>query len=757
MKKLLTILACCFLFIIQLTSQTSFLPIRTIENLEDGILVTYKFNDAIIYPNHFYPGSSFWRYQGFGINETPGEPAIPFRTDMFVIPQGYTADINLTEAIYKDTLFVMSPSIPVVDEYSLIDSVPDIVPYYGLFPLHVIEKDSLQFYRGTTLQQVTIKPVQYDHTNQTLRAYSQIKYKITFVEDSTINGVRKKNRHREKEDRFLSNIAISCNSKNGKNYYNRQDTSNNYCSLDTTSYLIVTTDKYLSTIQKFVEWKKMKGFQVFVESRINGIWTKESVKETIESYYQNHFIKYILIVGGIEDVPAYPLTMKSGVTDYNYGIPSGNSIIPNVFRGRIPVRTIGELDIVLNKIIQYERTPINDNSFYQTGVNCAFFQDWAPPHDYENRCFTMTSENIRNHLVTNCGKIVNRVYTTPPGAHPKYWNKDSYSDGAAIPEELKEENFAWDGNGDSILHYINEGAFYVFHRDHGDTIQWGEPSFMIEHIDSLNNGRKLPVVFSIDCQTGMYNVSQRECFAEHFLKKENGGCVAIFAATQDSYSGYNDALSLGMFDAIWPNLVPIHRFIGYDSYSMVEQPIYELGQIMDQGLVRMGETYGYNSLKRETWKLFHCFGDPTMQIWTDTPQNFVEPLVFLRNDSIFVHVEDGDCKITFYNKVTGNVVSYKGNYAGYANPSDSLVICLDRHNYIPYIWDYSKDVYIQNENIEGEVRFYKGNTIHIGNHVTNTKDTGDVNIQNSTITIIGKQLDLQPGTYIESDFEFVNQ
>ena len=146
-----------------------------------------------------------------------------------------------------------------------------------------------------------------------------------------------------------------------------------------------------------------------------------------------------------------------------------------------------------------------------------------------------------------------------------------------------------------------------------------------------------------------------------------------------------------------------------------------------------------------------------MQIWTDTPQNFAEPLVFLRNDSIFVHVEDGDCKITFYDKATENTVSYKGNYAGYANPSDSLVVCLDRHNYIPYIWDYSKDVYIQNENIDGEVRLYKGNTIHIGNHVTNTKTTGDVNIQNSTITIIGKELELQSGVYIESDFEFVNQ
>lgn len=119
--------------------------------------------------------------------------------------------------------------------------------------------------------------------------------------------------------------------------------------------------------------------------------------------------------------------------------------------------------------------------------------------------------------------------------------------------------------------------------------------------------------------------------------------------------------------------------------------------------------------------------------------------------------EDGDCQITFYNKVTKEVKSYEGNYASYANPSNDLVICLDRHNYIPYIWDYSKDVYIQNENIINETRVYRGNIIHIGNHVTDTKPVGNVNFQDSQITITGNGLDLQPGTYIDKNFIFQNQ
>ena len=87
----------------------------------------------------------------------------------------------------------------------------------------------------------------------------------------------------------------------------------------------------------------------------------------------------------------------------------------------------------------------------------------------------------------------------------------------------------------------------------------------------------------------------------------------------------------------------------------------------------------------------------------------------------------------------------------------SLVICLDRHNYVPYIWDYSKDVYIQNENINGETRYYIGNVIKIGKNVTTFKPSGNVNIQNSSITVIGKQLELHPGTFIDKNFIFQNR
>ncbi|ETR69461.1 MAG: hypothetical protein OMM_09577 [Candidatus Magnetoglobus multicellularis str. Araruama] len=78
----------------------------------------------------------------------------------------------------------------------------------------------------------------------------------------------------------------------------------------------------------------------------------------------------------------------------------------------------------------------------------------------------------------------------------------------------------------------------------------------------MTNGNLLPVVMSINCQTGWFDGEtdefdhrEFESFAEQFLRKENGGTVGIFAATRNSYSGFNDALAKGFIDSVFPGFL----------------------------------------------------------------------------------------------------------------------------------------------------------------------------------------------------------
>lgn len=63
------------------------MPRRDVEEVDDGIIVTYYFDNAIAQQDLLYPECILWKIPGFGLNETVGEPAIPFRWDSFSLPQ----------------------------------------------------------------------------------------------------------------------------------------------------------------------------------------------------------------------------------------------------------------------------------------------------------------------------------------------------------------------------------------------------------------------------------------------------------------------------------------------------------------------------------------------------------------------------------------------------------------------------------------------------------------------------------------------
>lgn len=129
---------------------------------------------------------------------------------------------------------------------------------------------------------------------------------------------------------------------------------------------------------------------------------------------------YLLIVGDNADVPGQSSSLKNThVTDFYYSCMDGdNDLTPDLQFGRLPVATASEANIVVDKIINYEKNPVSDASFYKTGVNCAYFQD--DNYDgYADRRFAQTSEEVRNALLTE-GINVKRIYTTKSGVTPLY-------------------------------------------------------------------------------------------------------------------------------------------------------------------------------------------------------------------------------------------------------------------------------------------------------------------------------------------------
>lgn len=720
-------------------------PQKNVEEVNDGIIVTYKIDNAIIQQDLLYPECSMWKILGFRQNNLLGKPAIPFRWDSFAIPTDIGISIEILDTTYTDIPMQLSPSRPFLLEKDTIgytlDNVKPIISFDGLYPEKIVETSLKNDYRGKRLLKVLISPLQYNYNENRVRVYTMIKYKIKYkFLRTSFNPISKI----DMNDSFLSNISHVSNVTSSTYAISAKNIAN-AVSINR-DYLILTDSTFTQAANKLAEWKRTIGYRTHVV--ILNRKSVEETKETIRDWYRRDSINlyYLTIIGTSANIRTEFINdnYNSYKTDFNYACLGGeNDAIPDLYFGRLPVRNTEEADIVVNKIISYEKNPILDSVFYNNAINCAYFYDtYDTIKNHEDYWFVFTLEKIRQYFKQQ-NKTAKPLYRTSNNVVPLCWRMNEPSFGDSIPIELRKPNYEWKNRESDICRSLNQGAFCAFYRGHGETTEWLLPHFRTRNIDTLHNERKLPVVFSIACKTGDYNNTESGSFTQSFLSNKNGGAVAVYAATGYSNRISNDVLLEGMIDAIWPNpgfSIRIGR-----TTTETRVPVYELGQIMNIGMQRVDE---YSIADVKSFKeLYHCFGDPSMQIYTKCPSIIRTPNICRIDSTIYVEMQDSAARIAFYTPESQHVDTYYGTKVEYTTTADSVVICITRHNHVPYITHSNELVYIQNEIINNDT-IYKGGVIKMGRNVTEKKNSGNVTLNYGNIVVIGRQVELQSGVKV---------
>ncbi len=609
------------------------LPERIVsENGFESVEVEYLFSDASIseisIKDKIY---NFIHIDGFGKMTEVGKPALPCYNDIFAVPDFSNVKISIIQADFKEySGFLIHPALQPASD---LDGAPspefelDYVTYSKneFFPANLVETIETQKWRGTVLNFIQIRPVQFNPVTQTIRVYTKIKYIVEFIGGSSsfsFVSERSSDEFKKRATRIPLNSEMVTKASKSENLKKDKVQHTNGPRKD---YIIISTPEYAEAAELLAKWKMQLGYSV--EINLKNDWNAVEVKDTLRAYYNNWtpHPDYYVIIGDHPDVPGEMKTSDYGnwATDLYYAcMDDATDWAPDISRGRISVANSTQALQVINKIISYEKTPPVSENYYNTGVNCGYFQDYDNYNSYEDRRFLLTCEDVRNYLMEQNYNIV-RVYNTDNNVTPQYWNNTLYSNGAALPTELlRSSGFAWDGDAADIATQINQGRFYVLHRDHGSYNGWADPPFNIANVNSLTNADYPTIVFSMNCQTGGFY--QDVCFTEAFLRHNNGGAAGVIGASQVSYSGYNDAIVCGLFDAIWPypGLTPVFGYGGVnDPPENPHSPIYKLSEVMDYGLVRMLQTWaGSTSYNQYQYELFHWFGDPTTKIWTENPQ-----------------------------------------------------------------------------------------------------------------------------------------
>ncbi|PLX18056.1 MAG: hypothetical protein C0599_12770 [Salinivirgaceae bacterium] len=646
----------------------------------------------------------FIHVNGFGKMANPGHPALPMTIEQILMPKMSKPQIKVTQSTYTELDgFNIYPALePAKDTY---DAEPPkwqkdekIYSTDSWYPASPISIHSIQYRRGFPIALIQINPVQYNPVTGKIRVFSELDYDIQFNgEEQSLSELS--SNHTSHFTKLLKNEIIN------KNIVPKGIT--NPTKTDGKNYIIITHDGHLAAADTLASWKRQMGYTVEIVSQ--SAWTAAQVKDAIHSRYDAWTVKpdYFVIIGdhdGMYGVPGETFTAPDGsgiyATDLYYACMDGYSDFrADMAFGRIAVGNPDQAMTVVLKTVNYERNPITDADFYNNGLACAQFQDVADneaPDGYAARRFCHTSEDIRGYTI-NQGYTTDRIYYTDQANTPTNYNDGYYSDGQAIPSELLRSNgFAWDGNSTNIKNAIEDGRFFVFHRDHGYSggTGWSNPYFVTSSVNALNNGNLLPVVFSINCHTGEYILGNS--FAEAFIRNPNGGAVGVVAAAYYSYSGYNDGFSAGMIDAIWsdPGLTPNFGYGGaaYPPASSANN-IRTMGDVLNQGLTRMQETWAPSEYSH---RLFHYFGDPSMRIWTENPnENLISAThntTISCDESVFsitdCSIEGAKVTLVQGGELIGTGVISSGAadiYYAFVNYNSNATLTITAENYKPYI------------------------------------------------------------------------
>ena len=259
---------------------------------------------------------------------------------------------------------------------------------------------------------------------------------------------------------------------------------------------------------------------------------------------------------------------------------------------------------------------------------------------------------LRNDLI-NKGYNVERIYSKETcDLYLNNFGDDTpryYYDGTSLPQDLAPNSgFTWGGSTQNIVDAFNSGRFLILHRDHGSENGWFSPKFKKDYFNQLSNGDLLPVVFSVNCSSGFFDnetnpgepapqhrhglfypstnpvygggpdIKDKTFFSEELLRKANGGVVGFIGPSRDTSDTGDDALTRGLFDALWPDTVS--SFGGSTSK-------HRLGDILNYAKLYVVSQVGVPQMLGNLYlldmfvvmDLFHVLGDPTLEMWTSKP------------------------------------------------------------------------------------------------------------------------------------------
>jgi len=508
-----------------------------------------------------------------------GAPSLPRLCRSIIIPDNAKMQLNVLESEYVEI-----ENIPVISSKgNLLRTVnPEDVPYeFGpvysgkdFYPSELAGIRDPFVLRDFRGTVIELNAFSYNPDSEVLRIYTSVTVEVVTAGPGEVNVLDRKN----SEIHLVPDFDIIYS----RQFINYSSADKRYTVVDEIGdLLIITYDAFASQMEPFVEWKMQKGMKTTMVNVSSIGNTSTNIKNFIQSFFDSTQLAHVLLVGDAAQVAT--MSASGGASDPSYAKVAGGDDYPDMFVGRFSAETTSQVETQVQRMVTYEKNPVPGDWFHMaTGVA----SNQGPGHnggEYDDEHMDL----IRDSLLSYTYTWVDQIYDPS-------------------------------GTAAQVSAALNEGRSFVNYTGHGSTTSWSSTGFSNTNVNALVNDNKLPFIVSVACVNG--NFQNYTCFGEAWLRATNSG------APTGAIGAYMSSINQS-----WDPPMDAQDEV---THLLINEVVSTYGGLCFNGSCRMIEINGSGGVSMyNTW---HIFGDPSLQVRTDTPAS----MNVVHSGAVFFHMTE---------------------------------------------------------------------------------------------------------------------
>lgn len=538
---------------------------------------------------------------GLGEGGTPllreGAPDVAKYAVALAIPAAGAMAVEVVASTYEEI-----PDISVApskgDLKRTVD--PNTVPFvYGapyetdaFFPGPLAELKHPFVLRDLRGQALWIYPVQYNPVTRTLRIYKELTLRVHAT------GEAGENEMTPRADRPASRTFEQLYRKTFVNY----DPKGEIRGPSTPEkMLVIADDDYLDALAPFVDWKRQMGIETTVVP-VSEVGSSDdaAIFNFVKAYYQDHGITYLLLAGDENAInPQMRQDGNSFACDNCFGYLDGDDHLPEVLVGRFNAATVEQLTLMVNRNLEFEKTPLVDTLQNWCTAGMAATSDQGAGIGDDGQADYEQGNEWKTKLLAD--------------GFDQYWEfyEGNHADISPTPGDPTADKAGAPDTQD-LLQVMNGRGISIFnYTGHGWEQGLASGNFDVTAAAQLHNTGRYPFVLIVGCCAGNFtNNAGGDCLGEALQRAGNintgepWGAIASFMSSD--YQSWappmegQDGMNQYLIDADGIHLRPNY------------------GAMMAVGNTAMIAAYGSDGeLMADFWNIF---GDPTTLPRTALPK-----------------------------------------------------------------------------------------------------------------------------------------